>query len=244
MYQIGYCEHFVSLKRQYPQFQFQYPRDWSLKDYGTLFIYDLIKKREKKRVLEIGPGYDTFFAEQMKALGVEYWCVDRSNDYLGIVQNRDKYNNCLAQREKLGAKYVDGLLGQDSQVIPSGYFDLVFSISVIEHIEKMGMGAVAGEIGRILQPGGESAHSVDTYYGSTKAKDWHEATCAAGLAVQAPNDDQGWSFGGPKTTFIENPKIRYLIYNSTIYKDPLMEGAPFVTHFATVLHIGTKSAPG
>lgn len=241
MNQLGYYSHYLELKRKYPGLSFDYPRDWSLKEYGTLFVYDQITANGAKRVLEVGCGYDTFFARHMNQIGVEYWNIDKANAHLGIGKNETRFLSVVAEREKLGARHVDGFLGDAIPELPDAWFDLVFSMSVIEHIDDAFMPNVTREILRILRPGGFSAHSIDVYPRSIKAKQWHSCMKATGFDVPLPFYDK-WEFEGNHTTFIEQPKIRYMIYNSLKFKNPLQDGAPYVSQFATVLHLAR--APG
>ncbi len=239
MYRLGYYGDYLNLKRKYPQFKFDYPRDWSLKEYGTLFIYDLIKKNNARRVLEVGCGYNTFFAKNMEAIDVEYWSIDQSNDYLGIGQDKDRYLKIVKERESYGGRSVDGLLGQNLTELQDGYFDIVFSISVIEHIEDTEMPGVVEEIKRILRPGGSSAHCVDIYPRSKKAVHWHGYSKSLGFDVPQPYHDK-WEFDGNYTTFIEQPKVRYLIYNSLTSDNALNDNVPYVSQFATMLCVAVK----
>jgi len=239
MYHIGYCEHYLDLRRRYPHFKFEYPRDWSLKEYGTLFIYDLIVSRKAKRVLEVGCGYDTFFSKEMARAGVEHWAVDKSNNYWGIGKDLSRFNAVMDERKRNGTKFIDELLGGNSTELPDDYFDIVFSMSVIEHIDDSIMPSVVNDMKRILKPEGLSAHSIDIYPRSKKAAFWHMSTKQAGFDVPLPYYDR-WEFEGKYTTFIEQPKIRYIIYNSLSFEDPLADGAPYVSQFATMLCVASK----
>jgi len=241
MYHLGYYEHYLGLKKKYPQFKFDYPRDWSLKEYGTLFIYDLIQSQRAKRVLEVGCGYDTFFSKEMTRVGVEHWAIDKTNNYLGIGADPGRFNAVMDERTSHGTKFIDGLLGDNLVALPDSYFDVVFSMSVIEHIDDATMPAVANDMKRILRGGGVSAHSVDIYPRSKKAAQWHISTKQAGFLVPLPYYDR-WEFEGKYTTYIEQPKIRYIIYNSLGFKNPLADGAPYVSQFATMLCVASKPA--
>ncbi len=53
MYHLGYYEHYLELKRKYPEFSKAYSRDdWTLKEYGALYVFDLIELHKPRRVLE------------------------------------------------------------------------------------------------------------------------------------------------------------------------------------------------
>lgn len=95
------------------------------------------------------------------------------------------------------------------------------------------MPTVIYEIKRILLPGAVSAHSVDIYPKSTKAKSWHIYNKKSGLDVPLPYYDR-WEFDGKYTTFIENPKIRYFVYNN-LSVDLSSSDVPYASQFATML---------
>lgn len=240
MYSIGTCDHFLDLKRKYPTISFAYPRDWSIKEFGTLFCYDQILTTGARRVLEIGCGYNTFFAEQLHALGVDYWYIDRSNDYLGIGKNEDLFYQAVAKRKSCGATFIDGLLGENSASLPTESFDLLFSISVVEHIDNSAMPVILNECRRILKFGGLSVHSIDIYPQSKKASLWNTYSKAAGFIVPEPWYDR-WDMDGAHTVFIEWPKIRFMIYNKLQCADPLHgSSVRYNSHFATMLSVAKK----
>lgn len=67
------------------------------------------------------------------------------------------------QEEKIRQIYA--FVGESSKEIPDNYFDVVFSISVIEHIPLHGIAPYFRDIARILKPGGLSLHAFDYYIG-------------------------------------------------------------------------------
>jgi cyclopropane fatty-acyl-phospholipid synthase-like methyltransferase len=55
-------------------------------------------------------------------------------------------------------------MGNNISELPENYFDLVYSISVIEHVPDDNLKSFFDESVRILKPGGIVSHSYDIYY--------------------------------------------------------------------------------
>jgi SAM-dependent methyltransferase len=239
MNHLGYYEHYLALRRKKLPLDLPKDRSWTLKEYGALFVLDTILSHGAKRVLEVGPGFDVTFARLMQSLGIEYWCIDKSNNELGIGKDDERFGEVMRNRTEAGAHWVDGLLGNSNGLLADDMFDVVFSISVLEHLPDEVINSVVRDTKRVLRPGGCSAHSIDIYPTSTKAQQWHIACKANGLNVPLPYYDR-WEFHGKYTTFIEKPEIRYFIYNTLQSHAPLADGIPYVSQFATVLHRAYK----
>ncbi|WP_091916934.1 methyltransferase domain-containing protein [Mesorhizobium sp. YR577] len=230
------CNDFIALKRQYRSKYKEYGSEWSLKEYGSLLIYDFIKKNKVKRVLEFGPGFNLFFSEQLQEFGVDYWAIDDSISTLGIGPNASRANEVIAKRRANGHQHVHGLLGDKANGLPVGYFDLVFSISVVEHIDDAVMPAVVADAKRVLNASGVMLNTVDTYYGSKKHLQWHGSVRGAGMTVPLPHRLE-WSFSGHHTTFLERQDVRYVIYNSIGNSDVWKTDTPYLSQFATAAHL-------
>ena len=65
--------------------------------------------------------------------------------------------------ETPGVVNVLAYLGEFSAELPDGYFDVVFSVSVIEHVETEQLRDMFRDIARILKPGGRTYHAIDAY---------------------------------------------------------------------------------
>jgi len=238
MFELGTADRFIALLKSYPKLFHGYGFEWSLKHFGTLFVYDVIAKGRRAANLEFGPGFNVFFAECCQAAGLGYTSIDRSNDELGIGQNNARYAETLGKRKAAGADHVEAFLGEGFGGADES-FDTIFSISVVEHIDNMGMKAAVAEAARLLKPGGLLINTIDIYPKSRKHLEWHGHCVTAGLLVDPPHH-LDWTMDGAKTTFLEQAKIRYLIYNSLQHKDVLASGIPFASQFATALHIARK----
>ncbi len=138
------------------------PDDVDLKVYQDLLIFAFIKKNISpgSRILEVGGGRSRILKHFIDIH--ECWNIDRLEG--------------LGHGPK-GTKDVPGHLVKDymgnyNHNIPNDYFDLVFSISALEHIPKDDptfYDNVLEDINRVLKPGGYSLHTIDivlTRYGT------------------------------------------------------------------------------
>jgi ubiquinone/menaquinone biosynthesis C-methylase UbiE len=104
------------------------------------------------RILEIGGG-DSRILQYFKD---EYQCWNL--DKLEGVGNGPK---TLADKEY---KIVQDYIGNFNSDLPDNYFDLVFSISALEHVpldDESVFKDILSDINRLLKPGGLSVHCID-----------------------------------------------------------------------------------
>lgn len=121
------------------------------------FIHKYIPKGAK--VLEIGGGYSrilSFFKDK-----IEGWNLDK---FEGIG------NGPTQMVQSQGYRTVPAYIGSFDKRLPDGYFDLVFSISVLEHIneEDHVLKNIVDDIDRLLKPGGHSVHCIDCRFPTNK----------------------------------------------------------------------------
>jgi SAM-dependent methyltransferase len=130
---------------------------YTLKPAGTAHVFEMIEKYRPQTLLEFGHGNGSLITNYKHDL--EYWGIDTDVEgncipYYEIVAYRNKHREC---------RFIDGLFGRDSAELPDAYFDMVCSVSVIEHIPKDRLLSVTQEMNRILKPGGISVHSYDVW---------------------------------------------------------------------------------
>lgn len=54
-------------------------------------------------------------------------------------------------------------MGDTADVLPDASFDIVYSISVIEHVPTVQLETVFADMARVLRPGGRMIHLIDSY---------------------------------------------------------------------------------
>lgn len=145
----------VTTKKQYWSWleaQVSQPKEHTLKDIQDTFILSLLKGMKGKRILEIGGGNSR--VAQALARDNEVWLVD---GFEGKDGGPAKVPNLP------GVKIVVGYMGQYLKELRDGYFDYIFSISVIEHVPAKSYADCFRDIARVLAPGGQTIHAIDLY---------------------------------------------------------------------------------
>lgn len=136
----------------------------NLKDIQDHFMLSRLRGLRGKRILEVGGSN----CRVMSCFAAENECW-----------NAEKFEGRGAGPTKVlqvpNVKIAPVYLGEFSDKLPSGYFDRVISISVIEHVEDKDLGDFFADIARVLKPGGRSCHAIDAYLFDERRKDRPEA---------------------------------------------------------------------
>lgn len=140
--------------RVLPNYRNQSPATCDLKVYQDSLIYTFILDNfpTGSRLLEIGGGESRVISALKKQY--EIW-------------NLDKLEGVGFGPKELwtqaGFRFVQDYIGTFSSELPNDYFDLVFSISTLEHLptDQANVDAVLADIHRLLKPGGFSLHCID-----------------------------------------------------------------------------------
>jgi SAM-dependent methyltransferase len=163
LFRYATCDDLIGLMAKYPQYCRE-DRDsdkshaWGLKAMGTLFCVDRIIRFKPFRVLEVGAGWNCNF-DELFGNKLEYWMIDEGSDIGWDKGSREKFEASTRQRKH--THYIRGLMGNFIPELPDESFDLVFSISVIEHVPPGQKNNFYKDMFRILKPGGIIAHSID-----------------------------------------------------------------------------------
>lgn len=124
----------------------------NLKDIQDHYVLNRLKDARGLRILEVG-GADCRTLRKF-ANNNECWNAEKFEGFgAGPKQviKTHKVRNVLTY------------LGEFSSELPESYFDFVFSISVIEHVETAQLSDMYLDIARILKPGGITFHAIDAY---------------------------------------------------------------------------------
>ncbi len=68
-----------------------------------------------------------------------------------------------------GVRNVRAFIGEHSPDLEAGAYDVLFSVSVVEHVTNDAMGDFIDDCHRILRPGGRMVHLVDMYLSPDRA---------------------------------------------------------------------------
>lgn len=163
----------------------------NLKDIQDHYMISLLDSMPAMKVLEIGGGD----CRVLREFSSKHECWN-AEPFEGVG---------LGPKHEIhipGIRNARVSMGSFSPVLPEGYFDLVFSISVVEHVPTTELCHFFKDVSRVLSTSGLSAHAIDMYVFDPKDLDQSVATfgqerLAAYLAVP--------SFTGGSLQFVERP---------------------------------------
>jgi SAM-dependent methyltransferase len=144
-----------------------YKANFSLKGFDYPWLFGSRDWKKGERVLDVGPAYSSFPAEIHKSYGCEMWAVDDfgtlSNDPFWLRGQSPQQH--IAEHPEI--KYILERVGDPAHSsLPSGYFDVIYSISTLEHVPPAAMPAVWRHLDSLLKPGGEMLHAIDVSFPS------------------------------------------------------------------------------
>ncbi len=123
-----------------------------LKSIQDAWILSRLGNISAKRIAEVGGGRSRVL-EKLKASN-ECW-------------NIEKFEGVGAGPRSIqpspGITLVDAYLGDFDPRLPDAHFDVVFSVSVVEHVPPARLQAFFADCARILKPGGILLHAIDLY---------------------------------------------------------------------------------
>ena len=130
-----------------------------LKEYQRLFVLDqLLNHSAAKRLIEVGGGVCNVFEALIKRFPERYecWSIDPLEGQGGgpVLQNVPK--NLEGK-----VNFIREEFGRFSPSIPDNFFDILFSISVMEHIPLEQWENVFLDMVRVVKKGAIIIHTVD-----------------------------------------------------------------------------------
>lgn len=160
------------LSTAYPEFR--RPSLTPLKDYGYLEVLRSMDLLHPSRVLEFGHGlaHSSDFTLYGRGDKVEFWAIDDYQElyyYPNETQWLKAYTGFTSRYPKV--KFVRALLGfreRTRALIPENYFDLVFSVSVLEEVTLESFRNIIAHCFALLVPGGHLVFSYDLRVGHPK----------------------------------------------------------------------------
>lgn len=138
---------------------FKQTQAFHLKTVQDLAVYDQIKASTGQTIAEIGGGDSRL----LKKLNAQNTCFN-----IEKFEGRD--GGPSKEIHIRGVKNIPVFLGENSPLIQPDFFDIVFSVSVIEHIGPKDLSGFFEDGLRILKPGGLWLHAIDMYLDEAPAK--------------------------------------------------------------------------
>ncbi|MFQ5964307.1 MAG: methyltransferase domain-containing protein [Candidatus Scalinduaceae bacterium] len=145
-------KHFSFFKEMHENNIIIDPEECRLKDYQDHLVYNFILNNIPKgsKLLDIGGGWSRIINKFSK--DYECWNIDKLKGK----------GNGPVKLKITGYRLVKDYIGNFNKELPNEYFDFVFSISVLEHInDKATFLNICQDIDRVLKPKGYSLHCFD-----------------------------------------------------------------------------------
>lgn len=136
--------------------------DFSLKGFDYPWIASSHCWQPSEKVLDVGAAYSPLPIYLQSTFGCEMWVAD---DF-GMNSNDPFWMRNASPQEHVAKnpniKFVFERLGDPgASSLPVGYFDVVYSASVLEHVPSQYIKKVWQHLDLLLKPGGEMLHAID-----------------------------------------------------------------------------------
>lgn len=200
-----------------------------LKALGYAHILEQIERHQPSRVLEVGHGPASLLFETLKDSPVELWGLD---DYTGTYGTLSEQYTEFRNRHQ-HRRFVKGLLGGGASGLPLNYFDMVCSVSVLEHVPEKNLNNLFGEIHDVLRVCGRSVHSVDMFR-NRNPRSFYDAHLKSGLRWDKPS--RPLPICDSSIVMMEDPRAVMEYYMGAIP----VEKRPWPGNFVTILMGGVR----
>ena len=144
----------IHLRHLDRMFEFNDSFRWTLKEMGNLFCTDKILQENSHRILELGPGFNLLF-HRLYAKEKDYWTIDTQEFY----NDNNLFETAINKRPE--ATHINSLMGEFCEELPNNYFDMIFSISALEHVPENKIEDCYKDMYRVCKDGGTISHSID-----------------------------------------------------------------------------------
>jgi len=138
-----------------------YGADFSIKGFDRPWLVSSRSWRKDERVLDVGAAYSNIPIYLQQTFNCEMWVAD---DF-GLKSNESYWERDRSPHEHIAShpeiRYVLERLGDPNSSLPENYFDVVYSLSALEHVPGDLTPAVWSHMDRLLKPGGDLIHAID-----------------------------------------------------------------------------------
>lgn len=187
--------------------------DFGLKSFAYGWLSSVRSWKAGEKVLDVGGAYSPFPVYLHNTCGCEAWVVDdfgTKSDEPYWLRGRIPTEHVKKFPE---VKYVLERVGDPaSSSLPEGYFDVVYSVSTLEHIPGKVTPDVWCHMDRLLKAGGEMWHQVDFPFPSN-----------GGLKKMV----KAWLFDTFHWAFPRNWKVAHILATPQTYLRFVSKSLPF-----------------
>ena len=143
-----------------------YGADFSIKGFDRPWLISSRSWRKGERVLDVGAAYSHIPIYLQQTFNCEMWVAD---DF-GLKSDESFWTRDRSPQEHIAShpeiKFVLERLGDPNSSLPESYFDVVYSLSALEHVPGALTPSVWSHMDRLLKPGGELIHAIDVPFPS------------------------------------------------------------------------------
>lgn len=132
------------------------PNAFHLKTWQDVAVYRLIRSSEDLDIAEIGGGTSRILP-----------VLAASNRCTNIERFNGEYGGPSEVVDIPNVRNVRAFVDEHTPEIDDNSLDLIFSISVIEHVPDAGCEDFITDMLRMLRPGGRAIHAIDLYVGDS-----------------------------------------------------------------------------
>jgi hypothetical protein len=137
--------------------------DWGIKGHNRPFILENCQFKSGMKVVEIGGAY----SDLPQYIATQFGCEVHVIDDFGVESGEAEMWSRWGEREALlqrnpDVRYIFDRAGNfASTQIPLNYYDLIFTVSTLEHVPAEAMADVFRHMEQMLKPGGTMVHCID-----------------------------------------------------------------------------------
>ncbi|MBW4972311.1 class I SAM-dependent methyltransferase [Roseovarius mucosus] len=128
--------------------------DIHLKTWQDIAVYSRIKDLKDLKIAEIGGGKSRLLR-----------CLSKNNTCYNVDKFAGQHGGPAGEFKLSGVTNVLAFMGEFNRALEDESFDIVCSVSVVEHVPDEGTKAFVDDMVRILKPGGLCLHAIDMYVG-------------------------------------------------------------------------------
>lgn len=130
---------------------------WHLRDVQEAVVYSYLSDQVSKDIAEIGAG-------SSRLLEV----LAKSNRCYAINEDKGVGGGATSRPSIKNLQFIDCGIGKSHLYIPDSSYDIVFSVSVLEHVPDQELRGIFEDCWRILKPNGLMVHLINAYVEDAK----------------------------------------------------------------------------